>query len=173
MRFDGGAAKTAGLVAIAPSSHGTSTLLLELGVHLRLLPECASCSEQLAGSPLLAQVNAGGDVLPGVKYTVISTKMDEIVDPWQSQFLSGSPSQVTNLVLQDLCPLDLNEHIGAPTDPPVDDVVLNALANGGLADPHIKPECGLPVDLTLPEIARTVGTVLAVLSTLINVPGQG
>jgi triacylglycerol lipase len=166
MRFDGGAAKTAGLVAISPSSHGTDTLLLELGVHLGLLPECAACAEQLAGSPLLAQLNAGGDVLPGVKYTVISTAMDEVVTPWQSQPLAGKPGQVTNLLLQAKCPLDLNEHVGAPVDPPVDDMVLNALANGGLADPQVRPACGALVNLSLPALARTVGTILAVLSTL-------
>jgi|HubBroStandDraft_5_1064220.scaffolds.fasta_scaffold148612_2 triacylglycerol lipase len=172
MRFDGGAAKTAGLVAISPSSHGTDALILELPVRLGLLPECVSCAEQLAGSQLLTQLNEGGDVLPGIKYTVIATETDEIVDPWQSQFLSGNPDQVTDLALQALCPLDLNEHVAAPADPAVDDVVLNALANDGRAEPDIKPQCGLPVILSLPEIARTIGTVLAVVWSLINLPGS-
>jgi len=46
--------------------------------------------------------------VPGVQYTVLATKYDEVVTPYRSQFLSGS--NVRNVLLQDLCPVDLSEH---------------------------------------------------------------
>ncbi|MDX2648304.1 alpha/beta fold hydrolase [Streptomyces sp. PA03-1a] len=116
MKFLGGAPKVNALVGIAPSNHGT-----DLGGLLRLLPYFPGAAEaiehlspqgltdQMAGSAFLTKLNAGGDTLPGVHYTVIATKYDEVVTPYTSQFLSGP--DVRNVVLQDLCPLDLSEHV--------------------------------------------------------------
>lgn len=59
--------------------------------------------------PFLTKLNEGGDTVPGVKYTVLATKYDEVVTPYRSQFLSGSG--VHNVLLQDLCALDLSEHV--------------------------------------------------------------
>ena len=42
-------------------------------------------------------------------YTVIATKYDEVVTPYGTQFLSGP--DVHNVLLQDLCALDLSEHV--------------------------------------------------------------
>ncbi|MGX1502739.1 UNVERIFIED_CONTAM: hypothetical protein RKD43_001364 [Streptomyces graminofaciens] len=47
--------------------------------------------------------------MSGVRYTVIATRYDEVVTPWRSQYLSGP--NVRNVLLQDLCPLDLSEHV--------------------------------------------------------------
>jgi hypothetical protein len=44
-----------------------------------------------------------------VRYTVIATRYDEVVTPWRTQYLGGS--DVRNVLLQDLCPLDLSEHL--------------------------------------------------------------
>ncbi|MEU4094336.1 alpha/beta fold hydrolase [Streptomyces sp. NPDC026673] len=116
MKFLGGASKVNALVGIAPSNHGT-----DLNGLLKLLPYFPGAAEaiedlapqgltdQMAGSAFLAQLNAGGDTLPGIRYTVIATKYDEVVTPYTSQFLSGPG--VRNVVVQDLCPLDLSEHV--------------------------------------------------------------
>src|SRR5262249_40199444 len=63
-------------------------------------PACPACGDQFVGSDLLAKLNAGGDTLPGIHYTVISTRYDEVVTPYTSQALSGSG--VHNVVLQNL-----------------------------------------------------------------------
>ncbi|KJY46114.1 lipase, partial [Streptomyces sp. NRRL S-444] len=68
-------------------------------------------ADQIAGSPFVTKLNAGGDTVPGVRYTVIATKYDEVVTPYRSAFLEGTGSNVRNVVLQDLCPLDLSEHV--------------------------------------------------------------
>ena len=47
--------------------------------------------------------------MPGVHYTVIATRYDEVVTPYRSQFLVGP--DVRNVLLQDLCAVDLSEHM--------------------------------------------------------------
>ena len=136
MKFLGGAAQVNELIGMAPSNHGTTN---PLASPLGLL--CESCLEQAAGSSFLAQLNAGGDTLPGIDYTVISTRYDEVVTPYRSQALAGPASRVTNVVLQDRCPLDISEHVAIQDDPVAAQWVLNALGRRGPADPSFRPRC--------------------------------
>ncbi len=114
LRFLGGAAEVNALVGIAPSNHGTTlnglTNLLKYfpGAEDLLSTSTPALADQAAGSAFLAKLNAGGDTVPGVHYTVIATRYDEVVTPYRSQFLSGT--DVRNVLIQDLCPLDLSEH---------------------------------------------------------------
>ncbi len=132
LKFLGGAGKVNALVGLAPSSHGTTMLgLTQLlpyfpGAGDLLTEATPALADQIAGSPLLTRLNEGGDTVPGVRYTVIATKYDEVVTPYRSQFLSGS--NVRNVVLQDLCPVDLSEHLAiALTDRVAFHEVNNAL----------------------------------------------
>jgi triacylglycerol lipase len=136
LRFLGGAARTAALVGLAPSNHGTTNPL----VHVAGLV-CAACDEQEAGSAFLARLNAGHDVEPGIGYTVIATRFDEVVLPYRSQFLAGDPAQVTDVTVQSRCPFDLSGHVGIRTDRVAVQWVMNALARGGVADPGFRPAC--------------------------------
>lgn len=115
LKFLGGADEVNALVGIAPSNHGTT-----LGGLTNLLPyfpgagdllneTTPALAQQVAGSAFLAKLNAGGDTVPGVRYTVLATRYDEVVTPYRSQYLSGP--NVRNVLLQDLCPLDLSEHL--------------------------------------------------------------
>ncbi|MEV0263284.1 alpha/beta fold hydrolase [Streptomyces sp. NPDC050617] len=115
LKFLGGAAKVGALVGIAPDNHGTT--LSGLTKLLNYFPGAADAighftpglTDQVAGSAFLNRLNAGGDTVPGVRYTVIASKYDEVVTPYRSQFLSGP--DVRNVLLQDLCPVDLSEHL--------------------------------------------------------------
>jgi hypothetical protein len=97
---------------------------------------CGSCLEFLAGSPFLTDLYRDGVAAPGVHYTPIMTKFDELVTPYTSGHLD-SP-QANNIVLQDVCPLDVSEHGAMAFDPVVARLVLNAL------DPAtaVAPTCG-------------------------------
>ena len=114
LRFLGGAAKVNALVGIAPSSHGTDldglTNLLPYfpGAADLISASTPALADQIVGSAFLTKLNAGGDTVPGVHYTVIATKYDEVATPYSSQFLSGS--DVHNVLLQNLCPVDISEH---------------------------------------------------------------
>lgn len=115
LKFLGGAAKVNALVGIAPDNHGTN--LDGLANLLPYFPGAAGLlsaatpglADQVAGSAFLTKLNAGGDTVAGVHYTVIATKYDEVVTPYNSQFLTGS--DVHNVLLQNLCGLDLSEHV--------------------------------------------------------------
>jgi triacylglycerol esterase/lipase EstA (alpha/beta hydrolase family) len=115
LKFLGGAAKVNALVGIAPDNHGTTlsglTGLLPYfpGIQDLLTTHTPALADQVVGSPFLTKLNEGGDTVPGVRYTVLATKYDEVVTPYRSQFLSGSG--VHNVLLQDLCALDLSEHV--------------------------------------------------------------
>jgi triacylglycerol lipase len=135
MRFLGGAAKVRGLVGLAPSNHGTDVPAAPLAADLG----CTSCGEQVAGSDFLTRLNAGGDTLPGIDYTVVETRFDEVVIPWYYAYLSGP--RVTNVTLQDGCPLDRVDHLGILYDPVALQWVVDALDHGGRADPGFRPVC--------------------------------
>jgi triacylglycerol esterase/lipase EstA (alpha/beta hydrolase family) len=115
LKFLGGAAKVNALVGIAPDNHGTT--LDGLAALLPYFPGASDLldavtpglADQVVGSAFLTELNAGGDTVPGVHYTVIATRYDEVVTPWRSQYLSGP--DVHNVLLQDLCPADLSEHL--------------------------------------------------------------
>ncbi|GAA0474485.1 esterase/lipase family protein [Streptomyces olivaceiscleroticus] len=115
LKFLGGAAKVNALVGIAPDNHGTDvnglTRLVDQipGAKKYLESQAPGLSDQIVGSDFLNRLNEGGDTVPGVRYTVIATKYDEVVTPYKSQFLNGP--NVRNVLVQDLCPTDFAEHL--------------------------------------------------------------
>ncbi|MFJ7124730.1 esterase/lipase family protein [Streptomyces albogriseolus] len=115
LKFLGGAAEVNALIGIAPSNHGTTlsglTALLPYfpGAEDLLSTATPALADQIAGSAFLTKLNAGGDTVPGVRYTVIATGYDQVVTPYRSAFLTGP--NVRNVVLQDLCAVDLSEHL--------------------------------------------------------------
>ncbi|GGN18949.1 alpha/beta fold hydrolase [Streptomyces fuscichromogenes] len=115
LKFLGGAAKVNALVGLAPDNHGatlsglTNLLPYFPGASDLIKATTPGLADQIPGSAFLTKLNAGGDTVSGVRYTVIATKYDEVATPWQSQYLSGS--DVHNVLLQDLCSLDLSEHV--------------------------------------------------------------
>ena len=143
INFDGGDSKVNTLVGLAPSNHGTTLNGLFIlasyfpGASDLVLSDCPACREQEAGSSFITHLNAIGETRPDVNYTVIESDNDEVVTPYTSAFLSGPA--VTNIDLQQQCPLDGSEHLATPFDHVALRDVLNAL------DPKkaAAPECGL------------------------------
>ncbi len=141
MHFLGGADRVHHLIGIAPSNHGTTSPLVPPPTF-PFTETCQACLDQAAGSPFMTELNAPGDTVRGPFYTVISTVYDEVVTPYTSQALAGPKRRVTNLVIQDYCPLDPIEHDQAPNDPVVHRMVRAALADeSGPADPTYRPRC--------------------------------
>jgi triacylglycerol esterase/lipase EstA (alpha/beta hydrolase family) len=126
----GGAAEVNALVGLSSSNHGTTLNgLFTLGSFFpganSLFGTCPACEQQEAGSPFITQLNAGGDTVPGVAYTVIQTRFDQVVTPYTSAFLSGP--NVKNILLQNQCVLDFGDHLSMPYDHIVAADVLTAL----------------------------------------------
>jgi pimeloyl-ACP methyl ester carboxylesterase len=149
LKYLGGASKVDKYVAMTPLYQGTDlgsvAQLRDAGAQyglaapiLNLVDQfCGSCTEFLAGSDMVKQLNAnGGPEVPGIQYTTIMTEHDELVVPYTSGML---PPPATNIVLQQVCPTDLDEHALEAFDPVVVQLIENAL------DPaHAQPvKCGL------------------------------
>ncbi|MFF9409359.1 esterase/lipase family protein [Streptomyces anandii] len=130
LKFLGGAAKVNALVGLAPDNHGatlsglTNLLPYFPGAEDLISAATPGLADQIPGSAFLTKLNDGGDTVPGVHYTVIATKHDEVATPWRSQYLSGS--DVHNVLLQDLCPLDLSEHVAIAL---LDRIAFHEVAN--------------------------------------------
>ncbi|WP_439956014.1 esterase/lipase family protein [Nocardia yamanashiensis] len=143
----GGAPKVGQWVGVASPSYG--------GVMYGLVPvayaapfiftvvEIATSTaaiQQAADSPYIKALNAGGDTVPGVRYTTLGSRVDEMIQPFDNIALKGAGA--TNLVLQNLCPDDLTGHFHMVYDPFVLRTVVNTL------DPEhaVAPVC-TPVQL--------------------------
>jgi len=140
LKFLGGASKVHTLVGLAPSNNGTTLDGIETlaakyfpGAVALVGSACPACTDQVVGSPLMQQLNAGGDTVPGVQYTVISTRYDEVVTPYQSQYLTGP--NVHNVLLQNLCAVDVSEHVAIGT---TDKIALHEAVNA-LDPAHATP----------------------------------
>ena len=146
MKFDGGTDsadpsrnKVHSLVTLGATNHGTTfgglqelaKLVTSLGLPgdaITPLTWNMAGAQQLVGSPVLVNLNAGGDALPGVDYTVIATRDDQISTPPELTFLrTGDTESVHNLWVQDVCPGATTGHLGLVTDPAPNYMVLSAL----------------------------------------------
>jgi triacylglycerol esterase/lipase EstA (alpha/beta hydrolase family) len=150
----GGASTVDKLVALAPSNNGTTLDgITELGTQLGILEPtndflsvvCEACVEQEVGSSFLTALNAGGETVPSVSYTVIESKDDEVVTPYTNAFLPAA-SNVTNILVQNQCPLDGSDHLEIAADPIAMTDMLNAL------DPsaHLPIPCQVVLPVTGP-----------------------
>ena len=130
LKFLGGAPKVHTLVGIAPTNHGgTASGLFTVaqqipGATQVIGTACPACVEQFVGSAFNQRLDAGGDTVPGVRYTTIVSRDDEFVTPYTNQFLAGP--NVHNVLVQDLCPLDVSDHVLVGT---VDGVAFHEAAN--------------------------------------------
>jgi Rrf2 family protein len=134
INFLGGADKVAAFVGLAPSNYGTTldglttaADLLGAGslVSSGLSGSCEACAEQEQGSAFLSSLNAT-PTQPGVSYTVIESRDDEVVTPYTNAFLPDAPN-VTNITLQNQCSLDQTDHVEIASDPVAMADMLNAL----------------------------------------------
>ena len=142
-KFLGGARRIHAYVSLAPLWHGTTLGDVEpLSVRAfgaaadQPTPFCAACGQMSSSSDFMAMMRAGGVAVPGIRYTNIVSRYDELVQP----YTSGIEPGMTNIVLQDLCPMDYTEHFEIAADRNATVLVLNAL------DPaHPRPVPCVPV----------------------------
>lgn len=118
----GGARVVGRWVGIASPTYGGN--MYGLVPLLRLLPHpdriaewltSEAISQQMQGSPFLTSLNAGGDTVPGPRYTTIGSRYDEMIQPYTNIALRG-PGAV-NLTVQDLCPENGGGHFNMVYDP--------------------------------------------------------
>ncbi|MGK5641623.1 esterase/lipase family protein [Streptomyces sp. URMC 126] len=139
LNFLDGAGKVNSLTGLAPSNHGTTlsglTKLMDKvpGARQAIHGTAPGLTDQAVGSDFIKKLNSRPDTVPGVRYTVVATKYDEVVTPYQTSYLSGP--NVRNILLQDRCSVDLSEHVATGT---IDRVAFKEVANA-LDPAHASP----------------------------------
>lgn len=142
VKFLGGAQHVRSYVSLAPMWHGTQVAapaqIFSVLLGEESTPVCTACEQLRPESAFLRKLRAGGVVVPGVRYTNIVTRYDQLVVP----YTSGIEEGMTNHVLQEHCATDFSEHLEIAADPVAAALVLNAL------DPrHARP---VPCQVVLP-----------------------
>jgi triacylglycerol esterase/lipase EstA (alpha/beta hydrolase family) len=121
------------VVGIDPSNHGT------LDADGLCTLTCApSIWQQQSTSHFLAALNSGPETWPGIDYTVVFSRTDEVVVPNTSakgsSALHTGHGRISNIAVQSICPADVSEHLAMGTYDPVGyAVVLDALTHRGPA----------------------------------------
>jgi hypothetical protein len=122
-------------IGLSPSNHGT------LDADVVCLPGCApSFWQQADRSEFIKALNSSQETFPGISYTVAYTRLDEIVVPnlneQGSSALHGGGGDITNVAVQEVCPLDVSEHLAIGTyDNTAYALAIDALEHPGPADP--------------------------------------
>ncbi|MFC8525820.1 esterase/lipase family protein [Nocardia sp. NPDC057227] len=139
LRYEGGAAVVRREITIGATNHGTT--MAGIGAIGQAATDFGgpaigpvvgrATSQQIAGSEFLTALNAGGDTVPGVEYTVIGTRYDTVSTPYEATFLEAGPgAPVTNITLQDGCEQDRSDHFEMVYSPRTLSIVLAALDPG-------------------------------------------
>jgi pimeloyl-ACP methyl ester carboxylesterase len=134
-KTQGIAAQIAKVLAIAPPTHGTNfaglyNLAYLFGIRGQVdsaLKQfgCAACTDLGPGGDAVNVLTNGPIAQPGVSYTILTSRVDELVTPTETSFVR-EPG-VKNAYIQDTCPLDPVGHLGEAYDLNVWHLVANAL----------------------------------------------
>lgn len=144
MKFNGGADwknpeknKIGKLITYGSTHHGTT--LLGIGwlgrqinnagldvLGLAELPVGSAGIDQIVGSPFLTKLNRTKKVFPGVDYTIVGSRYDEVTTPYDSTFLPAEKN-VRNITLQNGCEQDVSDHLSMSYSPRAISIALRAL----------------------------------------------
>ena len=103
--------------------------------------------QQGVGSAFMAALNSGRQTFPGIAYTQIYSRLDDVVTPDVDGSLSVLPTSplCPNVAIQDVCPTDTSEHLTIIASPTAYAVALDAFQHPGQ-----------PADLRRVKLAPTV-----------------
>ncbi|WP_306360275.1 triacylglycerol lipase [Nocardia sp. CC227C] len=146
LKFEGGRGKVGKVIGFGATNHGTSLMgiatlgrtITNLGVNImgfyRPLLGTANI-QQAVGSHFYQVLNADGDTVPGVSYTSVGTRHDQISNPYEWTFLQAGPeATVENITLQQGCEQDFSDHLTILYSPRSLSIALRAL------DPAAHPD---------------------------------
>ena len=145
-KFEGVAAIVGKVFAIAPPTHGTNfanlytiavlggSLTTTAATTLLNTFGCPACADLVDGGAAIKRLNEGQPIAqPGVNYTVLISKYDELVTPPTTAFIQEAG--VKNLYVQDFCVQDPVGHIGEAYDTNVWVLVDQALSESAIKGP--------------------------------------
>nr|WP_249361799.1 alpha/beta fold hydrolase [Gordonia araii] len=81
--------------------------------------------DQMVESPFINRLNHYIGTYPSVEYTIVGTRYEEVVTPYESTFLRAKG--VENITLQDGCEQDTSDHLAMAYSPRAISIALRAL----------------------------------------------
>ena len=126
-------------IGLAASNHGTT------GAQLLCSVSCSAAAwQQSDTSEFIKAVNSHQETFAGISYTEVYTHTDPIVTPNSddtgSSSLHTGDGEITNVAIQDICPLDVSEHLAVGTqDNTAYSLAIDALSHPGPAVPSNIP----------------------------------
>jgi hypothetical protein len=168
-------------IGLSPSNHGT------LDADVVCIPGCApSFWQQADRSEFIKALNSYQETFPGISYTVAYTRLDEIVVPnlneQGSSALHGGGGDISNIAIQQVCPLDVSDHLAIGTyDPVAYALAIDAISHPGPADPSRLAGSGVCARLFMPGVnpltfvtdeASSVAEIGATVATYPHVPKE-
>jgi pimeloyl-ACP methyl ester carboxylesterase len=139
-------------IGLSPSNHGT------LDADVVCLLGCpASFWQQASHSRFLQALNSPKETYAGISYTVAYTRLDEVVVPnlneQGSSALHTGDGQIRNVAVQEVCPLDISEHLAIGTyDPVAYALAIDAIGHPGPADPARLAGTNICLQLFMPGV---------------------
>jgi hypothetical protein len=124
------------VIGMAGSNHGTTAVPAYPGTTLP-----PASWQQAANAKFIQALNSYAETFRGISYTEIFTHTDEVVQPNSTDATSSSAlhtgaGAITDVSTQDICPLDVDEHLYVGTVEPVSyALVMDALNHAGPAHP--------------------------------------
>lgn len=121
-------------IGFAGTNHGSTAFDCEPG-------DCTAAGyQQQDNSHFIKALNSGQETFKGVSYTNVYSHTDETVQPAKdnngSSSLHTGDGQITNIGIQDICPLATSTHLLIGTiDPVAYALAVDALTHQGPADP--------------------------------------
>jgi triacylglycerol esterase/lipase EstA (alpha/beta hydrolase family) len=167
-------------IGFAASNHGTT------GAELLCSIACAAADwQQSDKAQFIAALNSYQETFPGISYTEVYSHFDEIVTPNSndqgSSSVHGGGGEITNVAIQDVCPLDVSEHLAVGTQSNTAyALAIDAFTHPGPADPsRIAPSvCAQPLmpginPITYPtDLAAAAADLATNTATAPTVPAE-
>jgi hypothetical protein len=95
--------------------------------------------QQADNSNFTAALNSGQETFPGIAYTNVYSHTSQFVQPNFSNTgttsLHGGGGSIANIATQDICPLNIADHLAYYYDPVAYAIVIDAVTHPGPADP--------------------------------------
>jgi hypothetical protein len=113
--------------------------------------------QQRHNAEFIKALNSDQETFAGISYSVIYTRTDEIVVPnltdQGSSALHTGDGLIRNVAIQQVCPLDVNEHLAVGTyDPVAYALAIDALSHPGPTDPAHLAGTGVCAKLLMPGV---------------------
>ena len=95
---------------------------------------CEMCGDApIPHGIIIEKLHNGGIAIPGIAYTMITTRYDSLVTPAEQAFIPidqqvpEAQDEITNILVQDVCPASQVGHLGLAYDNNVSQMIDNAL----------------------------------------------